>query len=60
MKVRPVKYEAYENDSSVFKVTKLYEGLANVEICAAVSVYSWKKISEEILKCLIEMRLGEV
>lgn len=60
MKVYPVKYEAYEHDYLVFKVTTFDEGLANVEICAAVTVDSWKEISEEILKCLIEMKLGEV
>lgn len=61
MKVYPVKYVAYdEAEELVCKVEAIDEAVAEVTICTAVTVDSWKEISEEVLKCLIEMKLGEI
>lgn len=60
MKVFPVKYEAYdEYDGLVFKVEMFDENLAEVTLNTAVTGESWKKISKEVLKCLIAMKLDE-
>lgn len=55
----PVRYEAYDDDFGLFTLQAFDETSAELKVTAMVNADNWPQISDAILTCLKNMRLGE-
>ena len=54
--VYPTKFEAYDNDDGMFKVSMFDSGGAEIKIDTVCNVKLWDEISPLIRQCLVDMQ----